>query len=90
MAKKKTTKKSARKTVRRTSIKADHSCADSECRCGTWWRWIISEGAFYAFLYLTMYYLNISDGTWYKALFLWLLANISIILCPVLNKCLCD
>ena len=46
---------------------------------------IISEVAFYAFLYYAQYLLNVSANLWVSSLILWVLINVSIVFCPVIN-----
>jgi hypothetical protein len=52
-----------------------------------WTYGIISEVAFYAFLYYLLYLLNVGGNLWVSSLILWALMNISIVLCPVVRKC---
>jgi|GEM_PF-3274721 len=48
--------------------------------------WIISEAAFFAFLYYAQYLLGIQGNILISSLVLWGLINISIVFCPVLRK----
>ena len=48
---------------------------------------IIAEVSLYAFLYYAQYLLKVDANLWISSLILWLLLNISIVLCPVVRKC---
>lgn len=48
--------------------------------------WAISEVAFFAFLYYAQSLLNVRGNLIVSSLILWILINVSIIFCPVLNK----
>ena len=53
---------------------------------GTDWLYIaISEIAFYMFLYYAQILLNVASNLWISSLVLWVLLNLSIVFCPVLN-----
>ncbi len=51
-----------------------------------WIYWVISELAFYFFIYYAEVLLNVNADLWVSAFMLWALANVSIIFCPVLRK----
>lgn len=48
---------------------------------------VISEVAFFAFLYYVQSLLNVMGDLWVSTFILWALLNISIAFCPVLGKC---
>ncbi|KTD66901.1 hypothetical protein Lste_3107 [Legionella steelei] len=52
-----------------------------------WVLGIISELSFFAFLFYTQYLLKVDGNLWISSIILWLLLNISIVLCPVVRKC---
>ncbi len=52
-----------------------------------WIYWVVSEVAFYALLYYIQVLLNVGANLWISSLILWILANISIVACPVVRKC---
>lgn len=51
-----------------------------------WLYTAISEISFYIFLYYFQYLLGVDGNLWFSAAILWILINVSIVLCPVLNK----
>jgi len=48
---------------------------------------IISEAAFYGLLYYIQYLLKVEGNLWISSAVLWVLANLAIVLCPVVRKC---
>ncbi len=52
-----------------------------------WAYGFVSEAAFFGFLYYAQYLLGVEGNLWLSSLILWLLLNISIVLCPVVRKC---
>ncbi len=48
---------------------------------------VISEVAFFAFLYYVQQLLNVSGNLWISTAILWALLNLSIVFCPVVRKC---
>jgi hypothetical protein len=50
-----------------------------------WTYTIISEVAFYAFLYYVQMLLGVGGNLWVSSIILWILLNLSIVLCPVIN-----
>lgn len=53
-----------------------------------WIYTVISELAFYAFLYYLQILLNVQANLWVSSLILWVLMNLSIVFCPVLDSCM--
>lgn len=51
-----------------------------------WVYTIIAEVSFYAFLYYVQMLLKVDADLWVSSLVLWVLLNLSIVFCPVLNK----
>jgi hypothetical protein len=47
---------------------------------------VVSEAAFYGFIYYVLYLLKVEGNLWLSSLILLVLANIAIIWCPVLGK----
>ena len=47
---------------------------------------VVSEAAFFAFLYYAQLLLKVEGNLWLSSLILWALLNLAIIFCPVLNK----
>ncbi len=52
-----------------------------------WIYGIISEVSLFAFLYYLQYLLKVSGNLWLSSAILWVLLNLSIVLCPVIRKC---
>lgn len=52
-----------------------------------WIYGIISEISFFAFLYYVQYLLRVEGNLWFSSAILWILANIAIVLCPVVRRC---
>lgn len=47
----------------------------------------IAEASFYGFIYYASYLLKVEGNLFSNSLILWALANIAIVLCPVVRKC---
>jgi len=52
-----------------------------------WIYGIIAEVSFFAFFYYAQYLLKVEGNLWISSLILWALANVAIVLCPVVRKC---
>jgi len=52
-----------------------------------WFYGIISEVSFYAFLFYVQVIFRAEGNLWISSLILWVLLNVSIVLCPVVRKC---
>ena len=52
-----------------------------------WIYGVISEVSLFAFLYYVQYLLKVENNLWISSLILWVLLNLSIVLCPVVRKC---
>jgi len=52
-----------------------------------WTYSIIAELSFFGFLYYVQYLLNVGGNLLISSAILWILLNISIVLCPVVRKC---
>ncbi len=52
-----------------------------------WVLGIISELAFFGFLFYVQMFLKVDGNLWISSVILWVLLNISIVLCPVFRKC---
>ncbi len=58
---------------------------DNQMKEGAYW--VVSEAAFYAFLFYIQVLLKVDGNLWVSSLVLWMLLNVSIIFCPVVRKC---
>ncbi|HII72294.1 TPA: hypothetical protein HA265_06070 [Candidatus Woesearchaeota archaeon] len=65
--------------------KKECCCGKEHCGC-MFLSTVVSEGAFYAALYYLLKLLEVPcAGLWWKTLILFVLINIAILFCPVLN-----
>lgn len=53
------------------------------------WSWVISEVAFAGALFYLLFALNAQVNLWLGTLILFVLINISVMACPIMNKCGC-
>ncbi|HDK42186.1 MAG TPA: hypothetical protein ENG87_02300 [Candidatus Pacearchaeota archaeon] len=56
-------------------------------KTSNWIFWVASEAAFISFLYYIQYLLKVDGNLLISTFILWMLINISIVLCPVVRKC---
>jgi len=52
-----------------------------------WLYGLISELSLFAFLYYIQSLLKVEGNLWISSVILWILLNLSIVLCPVVKKC---